>query len=808
MTTTTKDRSGSISRNNANNKADYTNLVKDTYFQQQQDDDNEEEEEARQHDVGNANVCSTLGGNLRQVPASALTSGLESDSATGGEGAFPPQLSTSSSLSMSEMFNDRSNYSSDPSPRGDQYSDQDVVAAVGVNVNVHDGILTPSVEDSTSTPHIINRNVNVNSNGMPREESSSYMMGRGTPPMTVYSSAGAGHAVPVTALNSSTPTGFSNSPLDPYAMYGPISPSAGTVTSMDGSSRSNTPTKQQYANFVTGRGTNKIPIGINDAFFDPDSSHQVTGSVSTTASSIRSGESSMTPTPKPLLYSAIGSLEQYNQNSLRVLNNRLLAPTKDFCRPDISNNSGQPYHQQRHPYPLQQYQPSQLIPPVTNYPFHQNQQDSALSSNTEGNLRQVLPGTHQNDTEPPYQQGQGAPSSRKFKGEQFFGVLKNHAKTNFQNVNGKVDGNGATEVDAGNKASTKIQAETKPLQSLLKSTTKKIGASTTDDIPIRGSKISQKKPSKKVSYDANTNTAPKSRKKKQPKKPVEMFRPSSDAYTPRIEKKRIEYKTAEARTPVQHMEMGTLQRPNFRDALRRVAMIIHQHVDKIESRYDGESETRLCDDKGLFRASMRDLFHEDNYRTPTYKVTMTRIPMACPGMVYGLRKIKVKYTIPSETEIYEFAHQLFKSVQLSSECSIVCLIYVERLMEIAKVPLLACTWRPIFMCGLLLASKVWQDVSSWNVEFSSVYPQFSLEAINRLELSYVRNIKWDLYISSSLYAKYYFALRSLVEKNDFRKRYNRMVGGVDSVAQSEALKVQERTERVKEEAILQISRSM
>jgi hypothetical protein len=129
-------------------------------------------------------------------------------------------------------------------------------------------------------------------------------------------------------------------------------------------------------------------------------------------------------------------------------------------------------------------------------------------------------------------------------------------------------------------------------------------------------------------------------------------------------------------------------------------------------------------------------------------------------------------------------------------------------MEAAKVPLLACTWRPIFMCGLLLASKVWQDVSSWNVEFSSVYPQFSLEAINRLELNYVRNIKWDLYISSSLYAKYYFALRSLVEKNDFRKRYNRMVGGVDNVARSEALKVQQRTERVKEEALLQISRSM
>jgi hypothetical protein len=60
----------------------------------------------------------------------------------------------------------------------------------------------------------------------------------------------------------------------------------------------------------------------------------------------------------------------------------------------------------------------------------------------------------------------------------------------------------------------------------------------------------------------------------------------------------------------------------------------------------------------------------------------------------------------------------------------------------------------------------------------------------------------------SSYAKYYFALRSLVEKKDFRQRYNRMVGGVGNVAQADALKVQERTERVKEEALLQLSRSM
>lgn len=286
---------------------------------------------------------------------------------------------------------------------------------------------------------------------------------------------------------------------------------------------------------------------------------------------------------------------------------------------------------------------------------------------------------------------------------------------------------------------------------------------------------------------------------------VEEFVPSCEAYTPFLKRKKFEYKPAEMRTPVQKMSstMGTLARPNFRDALRRVAMILRQHIEKIELRFENPDRRKL-----LFDASMKEAFYEDNFLIPRYKCNMVRVPMARPSTVYALKKIETKFTIPTEEEIYDFGHQLFKSVQLSSECSIVCLIYVERLMEVAKVPLLASTWRPIFMCGLLLASKVWQDLASWNIEFSGVYPQYSLDAINKLELEFLRMVKWDLYISSSLYAKYYFALRSIVEKKDFRQRYNRMVGGVGSVTAFEAKKVEQRTELLKEEAINQLSRSM
>ena len=334
-------------------------------------------------------------------------------------------------------------------------------------------------------------------------------------------------------------------------------------------------------------------------------------------------------------------------------------------------------------------------------------------------------------------------------------------------------------------------------------------------------------------------------RQQQQQRAKEMFRPSCDAYTPRMDADRsrsIRYRPTAQRTPqIQSAsaEMGTIQRPNFRDALKRVAMILQQHVVKIERRLESEGSMRSnggvgggggarvrsrgttkgatasADDTGsLFSTKMRDEFAESNFATPRYKCSIIRLPLACPGAVYGLRKIRDDHDgagagIPTVADIYDFGRKLFQSVRLSSECSIVCLIYVERLMETARVPLTSSTWRPVFMCGLLLASKVWQDLSSWNVEFSHVYPRYSLDAINRLEAKFLKLVKWDLYISASLYAKYFFALRSLLEKRDFRQRYNEMVGAVGSqVAARDSIKVQLRSEKMKEEVLDQLSQSM
>lgn len=272
--------------------------------------------------------------------------------------------------------------------------------------------------------------------------------------------------------------------------------------------------------------------------------------------------------------------------------------------------------------------------------------------------------------------------------------------------------------------------------------------------------------------------------------------------TPRISRgdKTPSFRGVHAREPVAESvapQQSSLSRPNFEDTLRRVAAVVHRHIEVCERRR-AKAAQRAPEtlDTGEFRDSAMELFGEHNYCSPQYKMRFVRLPLGRPGAVYAMQKVEQTYARPSSKDIYTFISVLFNRAHLSSECSIVCLIYVERLMEKGNVPLTAQTWRPVLMCALLLAHKVWQDHACWNIEFTQVYPQFSLNAINRLEKRFLERINWQLSIKQSLYAQYYFALRSVTEKADFRQRYNSTVIQAPHMEQLE-----QRSEAIKQEAL-------
>lgn len=67
-----------------------------------------------------------------------------------------------------------------------------------------------------------------------------------------------------------------------------------------------------------------------------------------------------------------------------------------------------------------------------------------------------------------------------------------------------------------------------------------------------------------------------------------------------------------------------------------------------------------------------------------------------------------------------------------------------------------------------MASKVWDDLSMWNVDFSHVSSNlFDLKRVNELELAMLEAFDYVVKVSAGDYAKYYFQLRSLIARLKF-----------------------------------------
>eukprot|EP00743_Colponemidia_sp_Colp-15_P005912 GILK01006355.1.p1 GENE.GILK01006355.1~~GILK01006355.1.p1 ORF type:complete len:415 (-),score=48.30 GILK01006355.1:64-1308(-) len=192
-----------------------------------------------------------------------------------------------------------------------------------------------------------------------------------------------------------------------------------------------------------------------------------------------------------------------------------------------------------------------------------------------------------------------------------------------------------------------------------------------------------------------------------------------------------------------------LQAPNYDEMIRRVSRLLLKHISKGEENKEKTSSRSYAFDEKHFL--------KDRWRL-TYPST---IPICGPLTAYHIDKLEYRVKFPSLEDVYRFIKTIFVKAQLTAECSIIFLIYIERIMEMANIDLLVVNWRPISLAALLLASKVWEDISSWNVEFAYVCNQYSLPAINLMEMKFLRFLEYNLYIAGNLYAKYYFALKSL-----------------------------------------------
>jgi len=180
-----------------------------------------------------------------------------------------------------------------------------------------------------------------------------------------------------------------------------------------------------------------------------------------------------------------------------------------------------------------------------------------------------------------------------------------------------------------------------------------------------------------------------------------------------------------------YLDDSTVSQPNLKNTVKCVSLAIYYHIK------NRQSERRL------------DIFDEK-----LHPLTRDGVPEE-----YDQHN-------PEHRQIYKFVRTLFNAAQLTAECAIITLVYLERLLTYAELDIGPCNWKRIVLGAILLASKVWDDQAVWNVDYCQILKDITVEDMNELERQFLELLQFNINVPSSVYAKYYFDLRTLAEAND------------------------------------------
>jgi len=180
-----------------------------------------------------------------------------------------------------------------------------------------------------------------------------------------------------------------------------------------------------------------------------------------------------------------------------------------------------------------------------------------------------------------------------------------------------------------------------------------------------------------------------------------------------------------------YLDDSTVSQPNLKNTVKCVSLAIYYHIK------NRQSERRI------------DIFDER-----LHPLTRDGVPDDYDS------------SNPEHRHIYRFVRTLFNAAQLTAECAIITLVYLERLLTYAELDIGPCNWKRIVLGAILLASKVWDDQAVWNVDYCQILKDITVEDMNELERQFLEMLQFNINVPSSVYAKYYFDLRSLAEAND------------------------------------------
>jgi Cyclin, N-terminal domain len=217
----------------------------------------------------------------------------------------------------------------------------------------------------------------------------------------------------------------------------------------------------------------------------------------------------------------------------------------------------------------------------------------------------------------------------------------------------------------------------------------------------------------------------------------------------------------------------TMHNPNIDATMQCICGVYRAHIVQYVEKYGNGTSFNAIGSQN-FDENI-DVFRDD------YEQQQTR------GRLNHGNYSSVAMNIPTLFEIKAFYREFYQRSQMEHDTIIMSLIYVERLVKQTAGALSPnpYNWRSILFSCMILASKVWDDLSMWNIDFSNVsvaaasstsssssnittpnggnlLSAFSLQRINQLELAILTNLNFRTAIPASEYAKYYFLIRTML----------------------------------------------
>ena len=215
---------------------------------------------------------------------------------------------------------------------------------------------------------------------------------------------------------------------------------------------------------------------------------------------------------------------------------------------------------------------------------------------------------------------------------------------------------------------------------------------------------------------------------------------------------------------------STISSPNTQEIIKSVSTILQclmiQSIQESGNTPDTvpiEAQFQLFDERHYY-----NLHHKHPSRDP-YAMDLSADAAADDNM----REAMARRPTPQVPEIYAFLKSIFDLARFSPECNTISLILINRLLTFTNMSFTQYNWRPLMLSSLLVSQKIWDDSCLANVDFPVLWgvacpaakQALDVKAVNHMEAKYLELLQFNVYVSSGLYARYYFELRTLLESS-------------------------------------------